>query len=152
MRSQRRQVTGPRQLAMTAATVTAMLAIPRESISRPMRWEWEANQAWKSLGGRLFQNATSDTPMTSMPPASKPCTRHVRIRRLEATTDRPGESRPTWPITTFPPNADYAPDAAPRDAFRRPGHQRTASRCGDSVGQTCFAAVSSEARPTHHEE
>ncbi len=102
MRSQRRAVAEPRQQAATAATVTAIAPTPRGIISRPTRWAWAANHAWKSLGARLFQKLTSATPITSMPPDSKPSTRHVRIMSVDATTDRPAESRLMWRMLTFP--------------------------------------------------
>src|SRR5215510_4183601 len=102
MRSQQRVVAEPRQQAAPAATVTTIAPTPRGIMSRPTRWAWAANQAWKSLGARLFQKLTSATPITSMPPDRKPSTRHVRIRRVEATTDRPAASRLLWRMLTFP--------------------------------------------------
>ena len=70
MRSQRRLGAEPRQQATTAATVTAILPTPRGIISRPTRWEWDANQAWKSLGERLFQKLTKETSPACRRPAS----------------------------------------------------------------------------------
>lgn len=57
-----------------------------------MRGECDANQAWKSAGERLFQKLTNETPITSMPPASRPRTRQVSITSVDATTDRSRES------------------------------------------------------------
>lgn len=93
MSSQRRTDAGPDQHATTAATVTATPPIPRGSITRPMRCECDANHAWNSLGERLCQKPTSERPITSMPPASKPSTAHVTIMSVEARTERSRKSR-----------------------------------------------------------
>src|SRR5262245_20437461 len=77
--SVRRRVTGPDQPATSAATVAATLTAPSGSISRPMRWEYDANQTWKSVGERLFQKATNETPMTSIPPESRPSAKQASI-------------------------------------------------------------------------
>src|SRR5262249_26311673 len=92
MSSHRRRVGGPDQQTTSVATVAAPPPAPRGIISRPMRWEYDANQAWKSVGERLFQKLTNATPITSMPPASKPRTRPVTIIRVDATSARPRES------------------------------------------------------------
>src|SRR5262249_17390371 len=87
-----RRAAGPDQQATSAATVTATLPAPKGIISRPMRGEYDANHVWKSLGERVFQKLTNATPMTSIPPASKPRTRQASIIKADATTDRSGES------------------------------------------------------------
>src|SRR5262245_34198093 len=92
IRSHRRHGAGPRQHPTTAATATATPALPSGSISRPMRCEYAANQAWNSAGERLFQKLTNATPITSMPPASKPRTRQVSITRVDAMTERERDS------------------------------------------------------------
>src|SRR5262245_20992051 len=92
MISQRRRVTVPDQPATRVATVAATPAAPNGSINWPMRCEWDANQAWKSLGERLFQKLTNATPITSIPPASKPRTRHASVINTEATSDGARES------------------------------------------------------------
>src|SRR5215813_12486238 len=88
MTSHRRRLGGPDQHATTAATETAMPPTPSGIISRPMRCECDANQAWKSPGERLFQKLTNETPITSMPPARKPRTRQVSIISADVPTDR----------------------------------------------------------------
>src|SRR5262245_38030350 len=57
-----------------------------------MRCEYAANQAWKSAGERLFQKLTNATPITSMPPASKPRTRQVSITSVDAMINRERDS------------------------------------------------------------
>src|SRR5215510_7177764 len=103
MSSHQRRPGGPNQHAMTAATEIAMLATPSGIINRPIRCECDANQAWKSPGGRFFQKLTKETPITSMPPARRPRTRQVSIISVDVTTDRnvmfrsPSEcTRPHW--------------------------------------------------------
>src|SRR5262249_26039852 len=105
MNSHRRWLGGPNQHATTAATETAMPATPSGIISRPMRCECDANQTWKSLGERLFQKLTNETPISSMPPARRPRTRQVNIISVDVATDRnvtirsPSEStRPLTPL------------------------------------------------------
>src|SRR5262249_54085787 len=77
--SVRRRVTGPDQPATSAATVAATLTAPSGSISRPMRGGYDANQTWKSVGEGLFQKTTNATPMTSMPPGSRPSAKQASI-------------------------------------------------------------------------
>src|SRR5262249_5898347 len=120
MSSHRRRLGGPNQHATTAATETAMPAIPSGIISRPMRCECDANQAWKSPGERLFQKLTNETPITSMPPARKPRTRQVSIINVDVATDRyvmlpfPFRKRRTAVMnpTTGSPAAAHAQPAA----------------------------------------
>src|SRR5262245_48075990 len=104
--SQTRRVAGPDHDATSVAAVVATLAAPRGIISRPMRCEYDANQVWKSLGERLFQKLTNATPITSIPPASKPRTTHVSIINAETRTDRSracvirdSASPPSLPLT-----------------------------------------------------
>src|SRR5262245_39194433 len=88
MSSHRRRLGGPNQHATTAATEVAIPATPSGIISRPMRCECDANQAWKSPGERVFQKLTNETPITSMPPARKPSTRLVSITSVDVATHR----------------------------------------------------------------
>src|SRR5262249_5578588 len=88
MSSHRPRLDGPNQHATTAATEAAIPATPSGIISRPMRCECDANQAWKSPGERVFQKLTNETPITSMPPARKPRTRLVSITSVDVATDR----------------------------------------------------------------
>jgi hypothetical protein len=52
----------------------------------------DPNQAWKSLGERLFQKLTNATPITSIPPDSKPRARQASSINADARTDRPRAS------------------------------------------------------------
>src|SRR5215467_5919028 len=56
----------------------------------------------KSLGDRLFQKLTNATPITSIPPASKPRTKQASIINADATTDRWRESPIAGPQRSGP--------------------------------------------------
>ena len=79
MTSHQRSVVELRQRAATAATVITTLPAPNGIIRRPIRWECNANHAWNSLGARAFQKLTRATPITSIPPVSRPSTRQASI-------------------------------------------------------------------------
>src|SRR5262249_37220367 len=75
--SDQRSAIEPRQAATTAAAVITTLAEPSGIIRRPIRWECDANHAWNSLGASAFQKLTSPTPITSIPPLSRPSTKQA---------------------------------------------------------------------------